>query len=130
MSIRFVNSVYLNVICSEGIPRHLPRGTGQPNRYSDQAAGLRPWNRVSITSRGKVFLPSPTLSRPSLASTHSVDTEAVNGRGVNPTTHVQLVPRLKMSGVVSPLPHTPSWRGKGKLLLFLEILRKPTRCHV
>ena len=53
----------------------------------------------------------------------------VNGRSVNPTTHLHLVPRLKMSGVVSPLPHMPSWRGKGKLLLFLAIPRKPTRCH-
>ena len=42
-------------------------------------------------------------------------TPGVNGRGVNPTTHLHLVPRLKMSVVVSPLPHTPSWRGKGKL---------------
>lgn len=42
-------------------------------------------------------------------------TPVVSGRGVNPTTHLCLVPRVKISGVVSPVPHVPSWHGKGKL---------------
>jgi hypothetical protein len=32
-------------------------------------------------------------------------------RGVKPTTHLKLVPRLRMHETISPLPHTSSWRG-------------------
>jgi hypothetical protein len=31
------------------------------------------------------------------------------GRGVKLTTHLDLVPRLRMDGVISPLPHTALW---------------------
>jgi len=34
-----------------------------------------------------------------------------SGRGVKLTTHFHLVPRLRMHGCVSPLPHTSSWPG-------------------
>jgi hypothetical protein len=30
--------------------------------------------------------------------------------------HLNLVQRLKMSGAIPPLPHTPLWRAQGRLL--------------
>jgi hypothetical protein len=33
-----------------------------------------------------------------------------SGRGVNLTTHLQLVPRSRKCGSIHPLPHMPSWR--------------------
>jgi len=34
------------------------------------------------------------------------------GRGVKLTTHLHLIPRLRMCGVMIPLPHTHSWRAE------------------
>jgi hypothetical protein len=39
----------------------------------------------------------------------------LRGRVVNLTTGLHLLPRLRMNGVISLLPYTPSWSGKKNL---------------
>jgi hypothetical protein len=41
----------------------------------------------------------------------SICQKARGGRGVKLTTHLHLVPSLRMCGAISPLPNTPSWLG-------------------
>jgi hypothetical protein len=36
-------------------------------------------------------------------------------RGVKLATHLLLVPELRMSGAVTPLPHMASWRAQGQI---------------
>ena len=39
-------------------------------------------------------------------------------KSANSTTHLHLVPRLRMGGIIHVLPlHLPSWRGQGQLQL-------------
>ena len=38
--------------------------------------------------------------------------------GVNVTTPLHLMPRLRMSGAIPPLPYRPSWRGQGLYLYY------------
>jgi len=37
------------------------------------------------------------------------------GRGTKLDTHLRLLPALRRSGTIPPLPHTPSWRGQEQL---------------
>jgi hypothetical protein len=43
-----------------------------------------------------------------------------SGRVVKLTTHLHLMPRLRMRGAVPPLPHTSSWRGALSLPYMLQ----------
>jgi hypothetical protein len=49
----------------------------------------------------------------------------IRNKGVKLTTHLPLVPRLRIRGAVSPLPHTFSWRdawrGTGTILTFTPV---------
>jgi hypothetical protein len=56
-------------------------------------------------------------SRPAMGSTQppikwvpGAPSRGLSGRGVNLTTHLQLVPRSRKCGSIHPLPHTSSWR--------------------
>ena len=44
----------------------------------------------------------------------------LSGRGVRQATYLHLVPRLIMSGGLSPLPYMPSWRVQGQVLRFIQ----------
>ena len=44
------------------------------------------------------------------AYTVSTATRGQGGLGVGPTTHFRLVPTLRLSGAIPPVPHIPSWR--------------------
>jgi hypothetical protein len=53
-----------------------------------------------------------TASRPALGPTHPVQwVQGAFYRSLKLTTHLHLVPRLRMRGAVPPLFHTSSWRG-------------------
>jgi len=83
----------------------------------------RPNNRVSISDRARDFFP-PKVSTPVLALFRCVSSgyRALFPQRVKPpymklVTQVHLMPRLRMSGVVSPLTHEPSCRVHKQLYL-------------
>ena len=50
-----------------------------------------------------------------------------SGRGVKLTAHIHVVPRLRMSGGITPLSHKPSWRGQG--LIYSNKTRNPATAY-
>jgi len=76
--------------------------------------------RSSKSGRGKRFFSSPKSPRPALGPIQppvqwdtGVCFGGQRGRGVNLTTHLHLVPRSRMSGIMSLLPPHPfkAWPG-------------------
>lgn len=51
-----------------------------------------------------------------------------SGRGVELTTHLKIMPRLGMNGVVALLPHTPPWNATDITSLSLYFLATTQRC--
>jgi len=69
--------------------------------------GLRAGRTGFDSRRGHLYSPSsllPNGQRGLLPQGYSI-------RGVKFTTHFLLVPRLRMRGAITPLPHTSSWCG-------------------
>jgi hypothetical protein len=50
-----------------------------------------------------------------------------SGRGFNVTSHIHVVPRLRTSGGIRPLPHKPSWRGHG--IIYNNKMRNPATAY-
>jgi hypothetical protein len=80
-------------------------------------SGLRPgWQGVSSPCRGWEFFylpphPDRLWGPPSLLSNgyQGLFPWAWSCRGVKVTTHLHLVPKSRIRGVIPPLPNTPSW---------------------
>jgi len=77
--------------------------------------GLDDWDQFPAVAMMMFFLIATAVSRSSLGSTQSPTqqtSEALSRRGKRPgrkpIAHLHLVPRLKLCGSVSPLPHTSS----------------------
>jgi hypothetical protein len=84
--------------------------------------------RLRTVRGGKRFAPPPLKkSRPTLGPSNlpvhwvpELFPRVVSVHGVESTSHLRIVPRLRMSGAI-PLPHPymmSSWREQGKFLLF------------
>jgi hypothetical protein len=84
------------------------------SRYSDWATDRM--IRGSNASRDTDVQTSCEPNRPSVQWVSSV---GISVRGVRLTTHIQLQPRLRMSGAIPPLPYMVLWRGEGKFYLFI-----------
>jgi hypothetical protein len=70
-------------------------------------------NRGSNTGKGK----NSPFSGPIQSPVQWV--MEISGRGMKLTTHLNLLPRSRVHGAISPLPHMPSWLVQG-LHLFLH----------
>ena len=81
-----------------------------------------------LQKKKKIFLFSKT-SRPALGSSQPPIQEVPcilplnkSSQGLNFTTHLHVVPRLRMSGITSPLPCVPSWSAKEQLYLSITLV--------
>lgn len=72
---------------------------GQRNRYSDKAAGCKSWGSNPV--RGTFILYLELLP------------EGGECRGENLFIYLHLLPTLRKTGAMLPLPYTPSWQKEG-----------------
>jgi hypothetical protein len=77
---------------------------------------VTPQNEGSIPNKGKIICPFSAaswkdsgLAQPPIQRVLGLFLCEYNGRGVKPTTHLHLAPRLIMGGAIPPLPPTSLW---------------------
>jgi hypothetical protein len=88
---------------------------GKIRLYKDRPRAERSKNLNSIPGRGKIFFSTP--QRLHCPRTHptsyrmstGVLSSGVQQLGLKLTTHLHLVPRLRMHGSIPPLSHTSTW---------------------
>jgi hypothetical protein len=108
-------SLLSNENCSLVLQCLHPHKPGYCSLYSHCIWAGWPRGRGLNPATGKIFLFS-MLSRTVLGPTQPPNPMGtrehfpqVSGQGVNLITHLQLVPRSRMSESIHPLPHMPSW---------------------
>jgi hypothetical protein len=86
-------------------------------QYSGQATGWMSWVRFPAGSEGicslRYRIQTGSVDHPSsypVGTSGSFSGRKVAEAGVELTTHLQLVSRLRMLGAIPPFPYTPSWR--------------------
>ena len=84
--------------------------------------GIQHWQRnwgFKLQQKQEIFLVSK-ISRPALGPTHP-PIQWVPGRGLKLSTHLHLVPGLRMNGAITLLPHMLSWCGQALYFFFFLI---------
>jgi len=80
------------------------------------------WQWLGVWTEWTVWASNPGRGKRFVSLLQNVQTGAGAlfrrcGQGLNLTTHLHLVPRLRMSGTIPLRPHMLSWRGHGRLYL-------------
>ena len=79
-------------------------GTAQSAQTVTRLQAARPRYRGSIPGRGNRFLISPKHPDRIWGPPSLIFRQVQSGRGVRLTTNLQITPRIRMSGVIPPLP--------------------------
>jgi hypothetical protein len=89
-----------------------PYGATFQRRVIFVLAAVRTWNLTTVSLRYNVQTgPGAHRCPPPPHSEGTWVPLAGRGWGMNLTTDLLIMPRLKMNGAVPPLPHTYAWRG-------------------